>query len=390
MSFLDPILAKLRGTDVAAISFSQEGEEWETHGCVMSLEKDQINLQSPDQFLSQSRVNAWLDSIKALPLVIAIASDEVLTRKVEAKHLPKEELLKLIIPQARPEEFFMQQLENTHGTFVSVIRKNRLNQILEIIPDANPVVGIYLAPLSLVTLAKGLKTQSIDLSGFRFNVERDEVLHINHLGKREGVIALSERESLDQNHVLSYSAGINYLLNTSIPSDFNVKMALEEYGHKRFLSKFGSYVLGTIFLIFLINIFFFFEWSKENEQLLQENSSLLALQGRVEEMEAYLETYKDLLGDGEQSIFTKFSDELGHSVPQAIQLERLIVRPLYLNEKKAIEKEATVWIEGISENAQVYANWIGQVKDLEWVDGIIDNTYRNGKFELRIIIKSDV
>ena len=160
--------------------------------------------------------------------------------------------------------------------------------------------------------------------------------------------------------------------------------------HKRFLSKFGAYVLCAVFLIFLINVFFFFQLSQENEQLVQENSSLISTQEEVKELETYLENYSDLLEAGEQSVFTRFSDELGHSIPQAIQLNQLIIRPLYLDEKKAIEKEASVWIEGISENALVYADWIDQIKDLEWVAGITENTYLKGKFELKIIIKTDV
>lgn len=390
MSFLDSILSKLSGTDVAAISFSQEGEDWETYGCVMGLEKEQISLRSKDHFVSHSRVEAWLTSVKELPLVIGINSDEVLTRKIEAKALPKEELLKLIIPQARPEEFFMQKVENEHGTFVSIIRKNRLNQILEVIPQVNQVVGIFLAPLPLMLLAKGLKNESSDLGGFRFRIEKDEVAQVDHVGKSAAAIALSEGETLEQEIALSYASGLNYLINAPVPSDFNGKLALEEYVHKRSLSKYGTYVLGAIFLIFLINIYFFFQLSQENEQLVQENSSLLATQEKVAKMETYLDSYQDLLDTSDQTIFTKFSDELGYSVPTAIQLNKLIIRPLYLDEKKAIEKDAAVWIEGTSENAVAYADWIDLIKDLEWVAGINENTYRQGKFQLKIIIKTDV
>ncbi|MDW3194711.1 MAG: hypothetical protein R8G66_20195 [Cytophagales bacterium] len=387
---MDPILSKLRGREVAAISFSQEGEDWETYGCVMDLDKDQINLRSQDHFVAQSRVETWLSSVKDLPLVIGIASDEILTRKVEAKTLPKEELLKLIIPQARPEEFFMQQVDNKHGTFVSIIRKKRLNQILKIIPDTNQVVNIFLAPLPLMLLAKGMKHEASELGGFMFRMEGDEVARVDHVGKQTTAVAISEEETLEQDILLSYAAGLNYLVDAPVPSDFNRKLALEEYAHKRFLSKFGTYVLGAIFLIFLINIFFFFQLSQENEQLVQENSSLLATQKQVEEMENYLASYQDLLDAGDQSVFTRFSDELGHSIPSSIQLNKLIVRPLYLDEKKAIEKEASIWIEGLSENAVAYADWIDRIKDLDWVDGINENTYRQGKFQLKITIKSDV
>lgn len=390
MSFLDSIWSRLRGHDVAAISFSQQGEEWETYGCVMTLEKGQIDLRSKDHFLSQSRVETWLTSVKELPLVIGITSDEILTRKIEAKDLPKEELLKMIIPQARPDEFFIQKLESVAGTFVSIIRKNRLNQILEIIPRENQVVAIYLAPLSLATLAKGLKQEVVALSGFQLALDGSEVVSMDHSEMAADPIQLSDNELLEQEYALSYASGLNYLAEVPIPSDFNTKLAMEEYTHKRFLSKFGTYAIGGIFLVFLVNIFFFFQLSQENEQLVQENSSLLSIQEQVQEMETYLESYQDLLGAGEQSIFTRFSDELGHSVPAVIQLNQLVVRPLYLEEKKSVEKDVSVWIEGVSENAVAYADWIDRVKELDWVGGIVENTYREGKFQLKIIIKTDV
>lgn len=390
MSFLDSILSRLRGHDVASISFSQQDEEWETYGCVMTLEKGQIDLRSKDHFVSQGRVETWLASVKDLPLVIGITSDEILTRRIEAKDLPKEELLKLIIPQARSEEFFIQKLESTTGTFVSIIRKNRLNQILEIVPRENQVVGIYLAPLSLATLAKGLKQEVVTLGGFQLTLEGGEVAGMDHTDMPTDPIGLSDDELLEQEYALSYASGLNYLVGVPIPSDFNAKLAMEEYAHKRFLSKFGTYALGGIFLIFLINIFFFFQLSQENEQLVQENSSLLSTQEQVQEMETYLESYQDLLGTGEQSIFTRFSDELGHSLPAVIQLNQLVVRPLYLEEKKPVEKDVSVRIEGVSENAVAYADWIDRIKELDWVEGIVENTYREGKFQLKIIIKTDV
>ncbi len=390
MSFLDSILSKLRGSEVAAISFSQEGEDWETYGAVIALENDQINVLSQDQFVSHSQVETWLTSVRHLPLVIGIASDEILTRKVEADNLPREELLKMVIPQARPEEFFIQTQEGSGGTFVSIIRKNKLNQILEIIPKDNQVVGIYPAPLAFTTLVKGLRQDTVTLNGFLFTTIGDDLSQIDHVDKTTESVQLSEDELLDQELVMSYAAGLNYLVDVTIHSDFNARLALEEYTHKRFLSRFGTYILGGIFLIFLVNIFFFFQLSKENEQLVQENSSLLSTQEQVKELESYLQTYEDLLNANEQSIFTRFSDELGHSVPAAIQLNQLVVRPLYLEEKKAIEKDASVLIEGVSENAVAYADWIEKIKGLEWVGSISENTYRQGKFQLKITIKTNV
>ena len=390
MSLLDTILSRLRGNEVAAISFSQEEEGWATYGCVMATENAQINLKSQDHFVSGSRVEAWLSSINDLPLVIGIASDEILTRKVEGTGLPKEELLKMIIPQARSDEFFIQKLENSRGTFVSIIRKNRLNQILEIIPDPNLVVDIYLAPLSLTTLARGLKMDSVTLSGFQLLSEEGEIVQMDHVGPTTDPIVFSEEEALEQTYALSYAAGLNYLSDTSLLSDFNAKRARDEYAHKRFLSKFVPYVLGGIFLIFLINLFFYFQLRQENEQLVQENSSLLTTQKQVKDTEAYLESYQDLLGVGDPSIFTQYSDELGYSVPSTIQLNRLMIRPLYLDEKKAVAKDPSVWIEGVSENAVAYADWIDRIKDLDWVQSITENTYRQGKFQLKITIRKDV
>lgn len=390
MSFLDSILSKLRGHEVAAISFSQEGEDWGTYGAVLALENGQINIQSKEHFASHSQVESWLTSVKHLPLVIAIASGEILSRKVESQNLPGDELLKLVIPQARTEDFFIQQHENATGTFVSIIRKNKLNQILEIIPKDNQVVDLYLAPLGLITLARGLKEESILLGEYKFTIVGGNVSKIDHVSKTMAPVALSEEESLDQEYMLCYGAGLNYLVEVKIPSGFNSSLALEEYTHKRFLSKFVGYILGGLFLVFLINTFFFFQLSQENEQLVQENSSLLATQEQVEELESYLETYQDLLNSDDQSIFTRFSDELGHSVPAAIQLNQLIVRPLYLEEKKTIEKDASLWIEGVSENAVAYANWIERIKDLDWVASISENTYRQGKFQLKITIKANV
>lgn len=389
MSFLGPILSWLKGKEVAALSFAQDGEDWATHGICMALENDQIKIRSDQHLVSHSQVEAWLASVRPLPLVIGISSDEILTRKVEVSDLPKAELLKIIIPQARPEEFFIQQMVGQSGTFAAIIRNNRLKQILEIIPDENQVVSLYLTPLAFTTLARGLKASPVRIGEYQLILDGSDVVQIDHQEAASEPLVLSEEESLEQPYALSYSAGLNYLTQSALPSDFDVKKASEEYIHKRFLSQFGTYILAAVFLIFLINIFLYFQFSQENEQLVGENSSLLATQKQVAEMESFLTAYEDLLNTGQESVFTRFSDELGYTVPEDIQLLRLEIRPLYLEEKKAVEQHPSVWIEGTSQNAVAYADWIDQIKGLDWVRGIEENSYRKGKFQLKITIKND-
>ena len=166
-----------------------------THGVVMKVDDQQaIQLTSTQAFSSHSEVEKWLESVNKLPLVVSISSDEILTRKVESEELSKEQLLKMVVPQAQQDEFFLQELPIANGTFVSIVRKHVLNQILEIVPKTNQVVGLYLSPLVLTTLAKGLNQHQSSLAGFKIAIEAGEVNSIGHAEDNPETIELSENE----------------------------------------------------------------------------------------------------------------------------------------------------------------------------------------------------
>ena len=173
-------------------------------------------------------------------------------------------------------------------------------------------------------------------------------------------------------------------------SDFNDLSATEEYLHKSFLARYTPYVLGGLFAIFLINTFFYLQFSTENDLLVQGNSSLLALQKEVALDEAFVNEYQELLEGNNQSLFTRLADEIGYSIPPTLQLLKLELRPLYLEEKKPVDETLSLQIEGQADNAVAYANWIEKLKEYDWVEGIVENTYKQGAFQLKVIVKSRV
>ena len=389
MSIQDTILSRIRGSSVASISFTKVEDEWLVNGLVLASKEKELSIQSTDQLSDPQEISSWLAKVKQWPLVVSVQSDEVLTRKVGEGEYSRDQLLKQIIPQARPEDFFLQQLPGLDGVFLSLIRRAALNNILEIIPADNQVAGIYLSPLVLTPLARALKKDQVQLAGFELGLNEGKVLNITHL-EEAGPVELAPGEYLEPTQALSYCAAFTFLSEVSVTGDFDDKAARHEYIHKRLLHKLTPYVLGVLFLIFLINTVVFMQLSQENEQLIQENSSLLSLQKELDQIEGYVLENQELLNGSRKLLLTRFSDELGHSVPPGIQLNEIEINPLYLDQKRVVEQQPAILIVGYSENALAYANWIEQLKNFTWVQGIAENTFKQGSFELKIVLSPDV
>ena len=396
MKLLDQIRHSLLGRQVVVVSFTQsEEEDWDIRGMTLTLSKAQdIVLEESRELASQGQLEDWLGTHEKKPLIVGIDSPEVLTRRMEQLvGDSKEALLKTIAPQAQPEDFFLQYTTEGDHYFVSIIRQESLQRILQLIPKDNLVTNIYLSPLAKMSLAKGINRMEVAL-GSDLLIKLDGFVHAIEHTQAERLI-LPDLE-LEVEEVVAYACGINYFSSLDMPSDFPALEAKEELTHKLFLNRYAGYVLGGFFLILLINTFFFFEFSKKNDQLKEQNTSLITAQRTIKEYSAYVKKHQSLITGGNQTIFTQLADELGASLPSALQFTKLEIRPLYLQEDKKVDNPVMIVLEGTAENAVAYTRWIEQLKKFSWLQAIDENQYRadansgQGVFRLSLTLKEDV
>jgi len=395
MDLREKIEGKLFGDVIASIGFSElENGQWHISAIVQRLDSTgDILIQEREEFSSVGQLNSWLEERRKLPLIIAIDSPEILVRLVDTDETEKEKLLKSIIPQSSPEEFFLQASEEDSRVLVALVRNHIVTNVLNLLLEETVVVDVVLAPLAKATLAKATNQESLSIGGMGFAIHESKIVKLMNESSME-VPAEFLNEGLSAYDLIAYGAGLMFFSQIEFLTEYPKKEKRAEQMHRTFLLGFAKYVIAAVFLVFFINAFLFLEFTSTNEELNEENVGLLTLEKRLEDYTSYVAEHNDLLrGDDAQII--RVVDDLAKSVPNGLSLQYLELYPLHL-QAKSVGPMNVLRVRGQVENTTEYTNWIEYLNGLHWVLDITKNEYRGnvqsgiGQFELEITLLEDV
>jgi len=111
----------------------------------------------------------------------------------------------------------------------------------------------------------------------------------------------------------------------------------------------------------------------EKAALALKHSDLVNQAVALQEEEELKREFIQKLGLEVNPQFAVFSDEIGETVPQSIQLSKLIVNPLKktIRKKKLIEfKNEIIEIGGFCKSSQVCNEWVQELRNLSWIKKI--------------------
>ncbi|MEM9328196.1 MAG: hypothetical protein AAGA85_21190 [Bacteroidota bacterium] len=398
MNWREIITNRLVGTKVAVLSCRQQqstGWYWVAGLVVQDAEGNLQWTQERSTYDAQALAD-WLAEIGLLPLILVIDSEEIISRKVEGDASDRENLLKAVVPQAQASDFYVQHRVESQAVFVSIMRQTALQEILQLLPKDLLITEIYLAPLPLLILSKGLPEDRVHLDHYRITKTGSDVVAVERTAAAERLPEALTRANVDQTDLWGYAAGVSYLSRLAIPGDQDRAFQEDELLHKVFFLRFAKYVIAAVFLLFFVNIVFFFQLSDENEELQDRSASLQSVERRLSDYEAYVGQYSDLITQPRSAYVTRITDEIGASLPNSVRLLSLEVRPLYLNVTGEQDGELKLLLTGNTQNAIAYTAWIELLRQKSWVDDVGENRYRidpvtqNGVFTLEIKLKQYV
>ena len=390
------IKQRLLGSQVIALGLVENGDDqWQIHALVLDKQADgEVTIAGKHHFLSFGQLAPWLEERWQLPIVLGLDSQEILTRKVDGEAMDKERLLQSIIPQAKPEEFFIQAIEEKHCSFVSVVRNHLLDQVRESLPPKLVIQQLSLSPIAKMILSKGLEDEHVSLGNMNI-IKREGFIENFEMRDPSGdPIQFLSGEGLEKHEIGAYAAGIAYLSEFPMLTDFDQKKQEEELMHLVFFRKFAKYLVAAVFVLFLLNALLFLDFSKKNETLTERNFGIESMKSRIDQYVTDLEEYQDLL-KADKNIHTQMADELGASVPRDISFSRLEMKPLLLQSKEKGGQQRMV-IEGTALTAMSYTRWIEKLERLSWVGDVIRNEFKvnprtqEGAFVLELNLREDV
>ncbi len=349
----------------------------------INLSSEFPELEGGSFILSKGDVNFELDindfkkeDISKLPVVLTIEGKGVLHKFVETS-IDKIKL-RNIIPNIKEEDFYVNYIPNEVGTWVSIIRKDLVSKILEekgILIDN--IVDLYLGPTGIQWLTemsdelpafvggseltyKSNQLESIRKSSsghlknrFIFGVDLEFNKHLAFIG---ALVCFSKRNSNHKNETWTKN---NKTLKDKKVFQNSVKLTL---GVLLFV------FMGNMVLNQILNSTY-----NEKAALALKHSDLVNQAVALQEEEELKREFIQKLGLEVNPQFAVFSDEIGETVPQSIQLSKLIVNPLKkaIRKKKLIEfKKEIIEIGGFCKSSQVCNEWVQELRTLSWIKKI--------------------
>lgn len=328
------------------------------------------------------------------------------TDKVLIKETPLTENNQKMLAQAFPglslTEFYYQILKTESKCFVSVCRKDYVDEILKEAERQNfNILGINLGFTLLSKLIPFLDEKEILAGKYLFYLENQAIVSFKENLGEINLYKIEDNE-VSSNHLIVLSGLFNYISNddddTSNLTEGNVALKKLHIG-KNFFKKGFKVGIGILLLTLLINFFLFESYYKENQQLNEEvrllESQNEAFMAKVVSIESKERMVASILNNGgSKSSF--YLNRVVESKPPSILFVQFQFQPLTKSirpDKKIEYTHNTVLISGESSNKEIFSQWIEFLEQLEWIDKVIVVQYGWSKedasnFKIELQLKS--
>ena len=312
-----------------------------------------------------------------------------------------------ILPNASPEDFYIQNFESGGSSFVSLMRK----------PDADT----WLARLK----ASGFKLLSLSFGPFpvqqvfrQLNLGQREAVFGNYQIQRDGdghwlnwatspahqatFPIKVEDELLDENVLIAYGAAFQLLYFAKIYPVVAEAGALEEAraalsGNKK-LQAAGLALLITFFLLLVINFIVFSYYASQVDKISLISRNTIQERGQAQAKFTELSSNMALLdsvGYNGGLNEARMIDQLAGCLSSGMGWKMLAMSPIdetkARNEKKTVFTDRLVRIQGECEEVGRVNNWIEKARKLAWVKSVMMENYsinqESGKGEFIISVR---
>lgn len=391
------------GKYLCGVEHTQNNGTPQIFGTLLKRVKKELRTESHLECESIEEISEKLPKHQHVALVIN--NQHVFTKLTEGDTNDIVKLVHKSFPNINLEDFYFEVLTQGYKHFVSICRKNYINDII----SKYAKYGVYITNVSLgnsliTTVEPFINTTQIRSSNalivfnnhlidnYEAKTESQELAHYDING-----LSISNKE------LLSISAALQQVLNTNqTQSNFESKTLelLEDYKQQRFYTQFlkfgGLFVLGLLLINFL---FFNHYFNKVNElnELSQLNTAtkerLITHQDIVAKKEKIVE---DLL-KSRDSKTALYSNEVMLLLPNTIQLKTFSYQPLnkHIKTNKPISLEHhTIRVSGDSTDSHQFSNWIYQLEQLQWVQKVAIELYGSSsktksEFSIKLILNHD-
>ncbi|MEO1030027.1 MAG: hypothetical protein AAFX55_01420 [Bacteroidota bacterium] len=372
------------------------------YGLVLKKKKNQLDIENSFETETMDTLKTHIPKDKAISLVIN--TNAVLTKRIQSKTEDSQKLVYMAFPNIKVEDFYYETLSQGEYQFVSICRKNYVDDLLNIyLSKGFMVIDFVLGNLICSALNPFIDSDTIRSSNASFVLESHHIVDIavdaNDMETQYNINGLNIKNTL----LLSFAAALQFLTKSKhIQSNFAGRKGElnTSFQQKLFAKQFLKIGLSTLFLILLINFLMFNHYYNEVNSLRETAQVLEASKVKMTGLNNKVKTSEKMVNDILKSKSSKssfYADVIINRLPESILLGEFNYQPLVkkIKEGKPIENQKnTILIAGQTKARVLFSQWISQLETISWIDAVDivsfeDITSRSSKFAIKLHITND-
>lgn len=335
------------------------------------------------------------------PVSLIINNTEVLIKKIISNNQDDTKILREAFPNLNKDEFYFEILKQNSTAFVSICRKDVVNNILEEY-DKNRinVIDFFIGNLAVSKITSFFETtDSITTSNGLISLVDEKIHAIKTLIKPVDKTYNINGLVVSSKYLLAFSGALKLALNnTQLSSNFYEKRLKlkENFKHKRIFKLASRGIIVLLLTVLTINFLFYNHYFNEVNDLKSTSKITTALKEKMTELAAKVSKSKKKIEDVQRVRNSKASyyiNDIIINLPKSLSLIELNYQPLKkkIQLEKPIENQLRILnISGQSLNSEKFSIWLTQLEKLKWVE-VVDilnyKTVNNGKSNFVINIK---
>jgi len=353
--------------------------------CSLTLEKNSLTIGEKKGY--RGSLDEALASIpNSTPIAVSLTGKGVLTKRIDGVGELNAQRLSEVFPNFKSESFYVQQFAGDENVFVSIVRKEQVESLLESLNlSQHKVLCMTLGPFAVSQVLSQINTygQELCFSGHRINYTEG----FKWRDYKSSPEAMSEfpikieQEKLGEEYLIAYATAFQLILyprlNTIELPVTEMSDRLEDFTQKQKFRFRLVAILGFLFVLLLVNFFVFSAYRAENELLYTrvnlQSSSAENLQ-MLEKKTIQEQERLKMLGWYRGLPYSWLADQVSSDMPAAVELTELSVSPVIQaegnTERKEIYQSGKISIKGFTGDPIAVNDWIYKLKERAWVQQV--------------------
>jgi len=329
----------------------------------------------------------------------------ILQRRIDRVETVDQNAFNKIMPNAKLEDFYVQNFVSGEHSFVSVTRKPEADKWVSQLSELSfqpLLLSLGVFPIDSIIPQLNIYEPETIINGYQIQRnDKGEWLNIKTTEDSSAFAIKLASEKIDEKLLVPYAAAFQLVMTNQLDpisaNDEKLNKTLHAKQAEQKLKVQGVMVLGVIFTLLLVN-FVLLSWLNTSNTALsgqvgkyaETTTNELQISDRIKEKEALLHT---LGWDGgiNKSILI---DQVSSLLPQEVTLSDLTLNPVDIVSSRVQKTTAfynrKIAITGNSEKIIPVNEWIARIKTRSWVKNIqlenfaYDNELNTGRFTIAI------